>query len=117
MEDVMVDTTRLAGIPLFKDVPSAVLEKISAISEEHKFSKGQIVFREGEKASRLHFLIKGSIALRVNIMTKPDNVTVSFMEKSYECFGWSGLIAPHYYTATAHCEEDCDILTVLGAEL
>ncbi|MCX6083002.1 MAG: cyclic nucleotide-binding domain-containing protein [Chloroflexi bacterium] len=110
----MVSSSSLAGFPLFKDVSPAVLDKIAAISEELAFSEGQTIFREGEKADKLHFLVKGSIALRVNIMTKPESITVSFVSKSNECFGWSGLVSPHYYTATAYCEENSKIMTVLG---
>ena len=110
----MVNSSSLASFPLFKDVSPAVLDKISAISEESTFKIGQTIFREGERADKLHFLISGSIALRVNIMTKPESVTVSFVAKSYECFGWSGLVSPHYYTASAICEEDCKVMTISG---
>ncbi len=113
----MVNSDFIAGFPLFKDVTPAVLEEIAAISEELSFSEGQAVFREGEKADQLHFLVKGSLALRVNIMTKPDSVTVSFVSKSYECFGWSGLVEPHYYTASAYCEEPTQTLDVDGKKL
>ena len=113
----MVSLALLTGFPLFKDVSPDVLEKIAAICEELTFSEGQTIFREGEKAEKLHFLIKGSVALRVNIMTKPESVTVSFVAKSYECFGWSGLVSPHFYTASAFCEENCEIMTVSGSEL
>jgi len=113
----MVSLASLSGFPLFKGVSPTILEKIAAISAELSFKTGQTIFREGEKADQLHFLIKGSIALRVNIMTRPESVTVSFVTKSLECFGWSGLIEPHFYTASAICEEDCDIMTVSGNEL
>jgi CRP-like cAMP-binding protein len=117
LEVPVVNSFSLASIPLFMDVSPSVLEKIAAISEEFTLNEGQSVFREGERADKLHFLIKGSIALRVNIMSRPESVTVSFVAKSYECFGWSGLVSPHYYTATAYCEEDCRILAVSGSEL
>lgn len=113
----MVNSESLSSFPLFKDVTPKVLEQISAISEELSFSEGQTIFREGEKADKLHFLIKGSVALRVNIMTRPESITVSFVAKSFECFGWSGLVSPHYYTATAYCEEPTSIMTVSGDEL
>lgn len=116
-EVIVVNSSSITGIPLFKDVPASVLEKIASISQAHDFQKGQLIFREGEKAAELHFLIKGSIALRVNIMTRPDFVTVSFVEKPFECFGWSGLITPHYYTSSASCEEDCKTLTIPGDQL
>ncbi len=110
----MVNPSSLAAFPLFIDVSQDVVGKISAISDELTFSEGQIIFREGEKADKLHFLISGSVALRVNIMTKPDSVTVSFVSKSNECFGWSGLVSPHYYTASAYCDENSKIMTVSG---
>ena len=113
----MVNLDLLAGFPLFKDISPAVLGKIAMLSEELNFTEGQNVFREGEKADKLHFLIKGSIALRVNIMSRPESVTVSFVAKSYECFGWSGLVEPHYYTASAYCEEPSQVLTIAGKEL
>jgi CRP-like cAMP-binding protein len=111
------DSALLAGFPLFKDVSPTVLDKIAAISDELSFEEGQSVFREGEKADKIHFLIKGSLALRVNIMSRPDSVTVSFVSKAFECFGWSGLVAPHYYTASAFCEEQTKVLDISGKEL
>ena len=113
----MVNTALLAGFPLFKDVSPVVLDKIAAISKEFSFAEGQSVFREGEKADQLHFLIKGSIALRVNIMSRPESVTVSFVSKPFECFGWSGLVAPNYYTASGYCEEACQVMDIAGKEL
>ena len=110
----MVNPSSLAAFPLFIDVSQDVLGKISAISDELSFNEGQIIFREGERADKLHFLISGSVALRVNIMSKPDSVTVSFVSKSNECFGWSGLVSPHHYTASAYCDENSKIMTVSG---
>jgi hypothetical protein len=117
LEVLVVNSALIAGFPLFKDISPAVLEKIAAISKEFSLAEGQTVFREGEKADHLHFLIKGGLALRVNIMSKPESVTVSFISKAYECFGWSGLVAPHYYTASAFCEEDCQVLDIDGKGL
>jgi CRP/FNR family transcriptional regulator, cyclic AMP receptor protein len=110
----MVNPALLASIPLFKDISPEILEKIAAFSEEHTFSEGQTVFREGEKADKLHFLMTGGIALRVNIMTRPESLTVSYVSKANECFGWSGLVSPHHYTASAYCEENCHIMTISG---
>lgn len=112
----MVDSSTLIKFPLFQDVSLAVLDQIAHISEEFTLKEGEVVFREGQTADKLHFLLKGSIALRVNIMSKPDSVTVSFVSKSNECFGWSGIVPPYHYTATAFCDEESHILTVRGSE-
>ena len=112
----MVDTAMLTRFPLFQDISPHILEKFAAISEELTIKEGQTAFREGEKADKLHFLLKGSVALRVNIMTRPESVTVSFVAKPFECFGWSGIVRPYYYTSTAFCEEETSILAISGEE-
>jgi CRP-like cAMP-binding protein len=113
----VVSPITLNRVMLFKDVSPSVLEKISLHCEELAFQKGQTIFRESEKADKVHFLIKGSVTLRVSIMTRPESIPVSFVSKSNECFGWSGLVSPHYYTASAICEEDSQILTISGDAL
>jgi CRP-like cAMP-binding protein len=83
-----------------------LLKEIAAISSETSAKKGDFVFREGEKADKLHFLLNGSIALRVKLTSRPDSVTVSFVSMPYQSFGWSGVVAPHHYTSSAECDED-----------
>lgn len=112
----MVESALLAKFPLFQDVSPAILQKIARISEEISLKEGETVFREGQVADKMDFLLKGSIALRVNIMSKPDSVTVSYVAKSNECFGWSGIVPPYHYTATAYCDEETRILSVRGKE-
>jgi CRP-like cAMP-binding protein len=112
----VVESALLAKFPLFQDVSPAILEKIARISEEISLKEGETVFREGQVADKMDFLLKGSIALRVNIMSKPDSVTVSYVAKSNECFGWSGIVPPYHYTATAYCDEETRILSVRGKE-
>ncbi len=113
----MIDPALFTRFPLFQDISPVILEKIAAISHEHVLAKGEAVFREGQTAQKLHFLLKGSVALKVSIMSKPDSVTVSFVAKAYECFGWSGLVRPHHYTASAYCDEETSILEMDGEEL
>jgi toluene monooxygenase system ferredoxin subunit len=112
----VIDSAVLNKFPLFQDISPTILSKIASISEEITLKEGDVVFREGQTADKLHFLIKGGIALRVNIMSKPDSVTVSYVAKGNQCFGWSGIVPPYHYTATAHCEEDSRIVAVQGDE-
>jgi len=41
------------------------------------FSKGDFVFREGEKADQLHFLMDGNVTLKVKLTSRPESITVS----------------------------------------
>lgn len=103
---------QLAEFPFFDDISPEVLKRLAEVAEEQRLRAGEVIFREGQSATHLHFLLEGEIALRVAIMTKPTSVTVSYVNQPYQCFGWSGLVPPHYYTATAYCETDCKILAI-----
>lgn len=108
----MITSEALAGFDIFKDVSSDTLKEIASISDTINIGKGNFVFREGEKADKLHLLISGSIALRVNLTSRPDFVTVSFINIPYQTLGWSGVVSPNHYTASAFCEEDAELLVI-----
>ena len=110
----MINTDAISQFSLFKGLSDSLLKEIAAIGKEISTKKGEYVFREGEKADQLHFLVSGSIALRVKLTSKPEHVTVSFVGKPYESFGWSGVVPPYHYTSSAICEEDSQILVVPG---
>lgn len=107
----------ISSMPLFRDLSPEVTAKIGELSILQKYQANDVIFREGGRADQVHFLVSGSVVLKVKIMTKPDSVTVSFIGKAYDCFGWSGLVSPHYYTASAICEEESEVLLINGEEL
>ena len=111
----MITKESLAEFDLFRDVPADILKEVADISEEVFVAKDGYVFREGERADKLHLLVKGSIALRVKLTSRPESVTVSIVSRPHQTLGWSGLVAPNHYTASAHCEED-SMLVALPAD-
>jgi len=56
--------------------------------------------------------MSGSIALRVNLTSRPESVTVSFVNRPHQTLGWSGVVAPNHYTASALCEEETELLVI-----
>ncbi|NJC98911.1 MAG: cyclic nucleotide-binding domain-containing protein [Anaerolineae bacterium] len=116
LEDDMITPEMLAEFDLFKDISKDTLQEVAAISKTIKVEKGSYVFREGDKADKLHLLISGSIALRVNLTSRPDSVTVSFVNRPHQTLGWSGVVAPNHYTASAYCEEDTELLVLPSDE-
>lgn len=111
----MISTETLSQFSLFNGLPEALLNEIVAISKEASYKKDEFVFREGEAADKLHFLINGSIALRVKLTSRPDRVTVSFISTPYQSFGWSGVVPPYHYTSSAECDEDSNLLIIPAA--
>ncbi|HRQ23895.1 MAG TPA: cyclic nucleotide-binding domain-containing protein [Anaerolineales bacterium] len=108
----MIHTDILSQFNLFDGLPKALLQKIAAFSERISVKQGQFIFREGEKADKLHFLLSGSLALRVNLTSRPESVTVSYISVPYQSFGWSGVVAPYHYTSSAECDEDSELLII-----
>jgi CRP-like cAMP-binding protein len=108
----MISTDTLSQFNLFNELPDSILKEIAAIAREVPVKQGEFIFREGEKADKLHFLLHGSVALRVKLTSRPESVTVSFISTPYQSFGWSGVVAPHHYTSSAECEEDSNLLII-----
>lgn len=112
----MITSKLLSEFDLFEGASEEALDEIAALCETIKIDKGNYVFREGETADKLHLLIKGSIALRVNLTSRPDSVTVSFVNRPHQTLGWSGVVSPNYYTASAYCEEDTELIVIPSAK-
>jgi CRP/FNR family cyclic AMP-dependent transcriptional regulator len=99
---------------LFQNLPAEMLDQFAKISNEETYHSGDMVFREGDHADKLHFLLSGIIMLKVKLTSRPESITVSAVNQRYESFGWSGIVPPFHYTASAVCEEDCRVLTIPG---
>ena len=108
----MITTDALSRFDLFKGLSESLLTEIAALSEEVSVKQGEFIFREGEKADKLLFLLNGSVALRVKLTSRPESVTVSFVSMPYQSFGWSGIVAPNHYTSSAECDEDSNLLII-----
>jgi len=108
----MINKDILSQFGLFNGLPESILEEIAAISKETAAKTGEFVFREGEKADKLYFLLNGSVALRVKLTSRPESVTVSFVSTPFQSFGWSGVVAPNHYTSSAECDEDSNLLII-----
>ena len=113
----MATNAPLSEFALFRNLPEELLDKVAAFSQEENFPQGEAIFREGDQADKLHFLLEGEIVLKVKLTSRPDSVTVSAVSQHYEGFGWSGIVPPFYYTASAICDTDCKVLTIPGDKI
>lgn len=108
----MISTQTLSQFSLFNGLPEPLLKQIAEIGIQTSAKKGEFVFHEGEKADKLHFLLDGSVALRVKLTSRPESVTVSFVSTPFQSFGWSGIVPPFHYTSSAECDEDSNLLII-----
>jgi CRP-like cAMP-binding protein len=84
---------------LFKGVSQRVLGEIGKLSEEVVFEKDLVIFRTDQEASYIYELAEGIVDI---VVSEKDNMHYSIMRPN-EIFGWSALVEPYVYTATARC--------------
>lgn len=105
---------------LFEDLDADRATAIAAAGRHFRHRSGDVIFREGQPASDLYALGEGRVALDINVQVTPDRpdvpTTVDIAGPT-DCFGWSALVEPYVYTATARCVESCAGFVVDGAEL
>lgn len=63
MEFSLETRAQIAEIPLFEGLPADQLKKLTDLSIEQKFGKGQTLFSEGAKATGFYVIISGKIKI------------------------------------------------------
>ena len=107
----------LAKVEIFGGLKPKQLEEIGQIATIKKYAEGEEIFHESAVAEHLHILLNGEVVLQVQLSSHNTKITVGLINRSNQCFGWSGVIAPHYYTATAVCQQESEVMEVQGQKL
>ncbi|MBP1734825.1 MAG: cyclic nucleotide-binding protein [Deltaproteobacteria bacterium] len=106
MKEVMVIVEAIEESDLFKGVSPEFLQEIGRAGEIRSFKRGTIICRADEKARYLYQLIEGNIDIMV-----AEKETIHFtVNRPGEIFGWSALVEPYKYTATALCNSDARVV-------
>jgi CRP/FNR family cyclic AMP-dependent transcriptional regulator len=106
----------LRSVELFEGSTDEFVAKIADIAQEKTFALGEMIFEEGEKAKWVYFLLEGKVRISIDLTSKPTYVTVAMIDECNWAFGWSGIVAPYRYTATATCEVETRVLAVPGIQ-
>ena len=93
---------------LFKGVSQRVINEIGKKSEEMFFEKDSIICRVDEDAAYIYELAEGTVDI---VVSEKDNMHYSIMRPN-EIFGWSALVEPYVYTATARCVTDVKVVRI-----
>ena len=84
---------------LFEGMKKEFIEEVSAALEEKTFEEGAFIFRQGEPATTLYFLISG----RVRVTVGAHGSVTKILSRPGEAFGWSSLVGRGTYTASTKC--------------
>lgn len=113
----MVSIDLLSEVKLFEDLDHAQLKRIAECSVEKDIAKGDSIFRESDPASNLYILLGGEISLLVQLTSRNQQITVGAIDNEMQSFGWSGVIPPHFYTATAKAMRESRLIEIDGQAL
>jgi CRP/FNR family cyclic AMP-dependent transcriptional regulator len=111
----MVPIETLKGLDIFDGLSEKELESLTEIAEIAELPKGSIIFREHEDANNLFVLLHGNVAIQFEVGHHRDAVVHSV--GSGQAFGWSALVQPYQFTATARCINASTLVTISRVKL
>ena len=92
----------ITEMDLFTGLDLNVMGEIADVCcVEESFTKGTVIFKEGDDAKFLYILVNGTVDLKI----KGETTVYSLTEQS-DIFGWSSMVENAQYTATAACSND-----------
>jgi len=98
----------ISEIELFKGIDFDVMNKIACICSEEFYSKGIVLFNNGEKAESLYILIEGTVHLEI----KNGGALTYRMNEPGAVFGWSSMFEAGRYTASGICASDLKVIRI-----
>jgi CRP-like cAMP-binding protein len=113
----MVTAQELGEVGLFAGLSQTQLETLAGLAEAHSYAEGEALFREGEGASQLFLLMAGKVRIQVQLTSRPQIISITIISQPGSLVGWSGLVPPNNYTATALCQAKSRLLALDGAAL
>jgi CRP-like cAMP-binding protein len=112
----MIEYNNLKKISFFQDFTEDELRSLQNICYEESYKKGDFIFTDGSPAEHLYVLKKGMISIEIEI-TGGKHISVLTISQFAESFGWSALVEPFSFTASARCVEDSTVFSIDGEKL
>ncbi len=112
----MVSPELLRRFVFFAGFSDEQLKQLAMAGREQAASAGEILFTEGKPAHNLYFLTEGEVEI-LNVGTgNQESVALSSLPAG-ELLGWSAVIEPYLYTATARATRPSRVIVFASAEL
>ncbi|MGA7877052.1 MAG: cyclic nucleotide-binding domain-containing protein [Desulfoferrobacter sp.] len=100
-------------LELFERIPSHIINDIAGFAVEENYSAEKVLFRQGEDADYLYLLEDGQLA----IIVEGEKKVVFPITEPGSIFGWSALVEPRKYTASAEFAMDSKVMKLDGERL
>jgi CRP/FNR family cyclic AMP-dependent transcriptional regulator len=107
----------LKSFPFFSGLNAAELKSLSIIAEEVSFQRGDFIFREDDQAHTLYLLLDGWVDIMINTDTGGERRELVMTLTCGDVFGWSAVVEPYIYTASAVCASPVKAIGFKGVDL
>ncbi|MFH1931627.1 MAG: cyclic nucleotide-binding domain-containing protein [Pseudomonadota bacterium] len=98
---------------LFKGIASHIIDEVAGLGTEEVFPAGHVLFQKGYSADFLYILEEGEVDITIEGQKR-----LSFsVNQPANVFGWSALVEPNQYTATAECVKESKVIKLDGDRL
>lgn len=113
----MISPQKLRQFSLLGKLDSELLDALSAIAEEKTFRVGDWVFREGDQADALYFVVSGRVELRMKLDEARDTHIPLNVLSENDALGWSAIVSPYVYKMGAFVVANTVLVRLEGTQL
>jgi len=99
----------------FSELDDSFMKFLSDSATELKIKKGDVLFRQGERADKFYLLRNGQMSVQVPALMGPTLEIQTLGED--QMLGWSWLIPPYRWNFQARALEDSDLLEFDGSAI
>ncbi len=105
----------LSSHAFFSGLDDDFLQFVSDSATEQRISKGDVLFRQGERADKFYLLRNGRISMQIPALVGPTLEIQNLGEN--QILGWSWLIPPFRWHFLARAQEETDLLEFDGSAI
>ncbi|MGC8879851.1 MAG: cyclic nucleotide-binding domain-containing protein [Anaerolineae bacterium] len=113
----MVRPESLTCCSFFAGLNKATLEQLASLAGCVHFPEGALIFRQGDPATSLYLLLDGWVDLTINEDAQGVRRELLMTLTQGEVFGWSAVVEPYVYTASAQCATPVTVLAFSSRDL
>ena len=113
----MISHEILKEFALFEGVNDEVLKDIAELCHERSYREGDSCFLQGRKATELYLCRSGRVDVTVQVREPWGMEVTVHTARAGELFGWSAMLEPYVYTASAKCQERTEVICINRSDL
>jgi CRP/FNR family cyclic AMP-dependent transcriptional regulator len=107
----------LNSFPFFAGLSAKELRSLSIIANQVSYKRGDRIFKEGQPAQALYMILQGWVDVVINTDAQGDHRELVTTLSPGDVLGWSAVVEPFVYTASAVCASPVSAIEFKGADL